>query len=193
MPRCALLLLSLALVPACTFSEKVVNHYHYYGDTGGEEDSAAEVDSGGVNVDSGGADGQEPVLPPPVIWEGTLTVEVSGSEETARLVLSTQPAVDGALVGPITTVESDLSDIVMYGMFWPIEAVVDGMMEDDGAAAGRITNTATAAAYWGTWAGGLSTSGPEGTTMTGLGDLPIEMFSTPVYLPARFSVTTPTP
>jgi hypothetical protein len=36
MPRVALLLLSLTLVSACTFSEKVVNNYNYYGDTGGE-------------------------------------------------------------------------------------------------------------------------------------------------------------
>lgn len=194
MPRSlhALLLFALA-TPACTFSEKVVNHYHYYGDTGGEEDTGAPVDSGGVNVDSGGAEEELPPLPAPVIWEGMLTVEVSGSEETARLVLSTQPDAEGALVGPITTVESDLRDVVMFGITWPLDAVIDGLMEEDGAAAGRITNAGTAALYWGTWAGGLTTSGPEGTTMTGVGDVPLEIFGSPISIPARFSVTTPTP
>jgi hypothetical protein len=191
MPRCALLLLALCVVPACTFSEKVVNNYNYYGDTGGEEDTAAGVDSGGSDVDSGGADGQEPVLPPPVLWEGSLTVIESGTPTDYRLVLATQPAAAGALDGPISTIESGILDIVVYGAFYPVTLVIDGVLEDDGAAAGRTVNTATSGAYPGEWVGGLTTSGPDGTTMTGEGTFVVEIFSTPAPLDLSFTVTTP--
>lgn len=181
MPRSALLLLSLTLIPACTFSEKVVNHYHYYGDTGGEEDSGgAPSDDTGGQVDSGGgADGAEP-LPDPVIWTGTLFIAEGGATTEHALVLATQPPVEGALSGPITTVESDVRDVVLYGVTWPLTVVIEGRLEDDGAAAGLTRNDAAPSGPWeGGWTGGLTTSGPEGTTLEGEGDVVVEIYSTP--------------
>jgi hypothetical protein len=190
MSRCALLLLALCVVPACTFSEKVVNNYNYYGDTGGEQDTAAGVDSGGSDVDSGGADGQEPVLPLPVLWEGSLTVIESGTPMDYRLVLATQPAAAGALDGLISTIESGVVDIVQYGATWPLTLVIDGVLEEDGAAAGRTVNTATSGAFTEAWAGGLTTSGPDGTTMTGEGTYALEVFTVPTSQLFSFTVTT---
>ncbi len=197
MPRSALLLLSLPLIPACTFSEKVVNHYHYDGDTGGEEDSggapAADTadDTGGPLDAGGGADGAAPP-PDPLIWTGTLFIAEGGATMEYPLVLATQPPVDGALSGPITTVESGVREVFLYGITWPLTVEIEGSLEDDGAAAGLTRNSAAPSGPWeGGWTGGLTTSGPEGTTLEGEGDVVLEIFSSPVPHPFRFAVTTP--
>jgi hypothetical protein len=193
MPRVALLLLSLTLVPACTFSEKVVNNYNYYGDTGGEEDSGGALpdDTGGQVDAGGGADGAEP-LPDPVIWTGTLFIDESGTPLEYALVLATQPPVAGALYGPITTVESAVFDVVAYGMTLPLTLTIEGTLEDDGAAAGIARNDAPGSdGYQDAWTGGLTTSGPGGTTLEGEGYVPLVVFGTPTLYPFRFAVTAP--
>ena len=185
MPRFALL--SLTLIPACTFSEKVVNHYHYYGDTGGEEDSG-----GAASDDTGGADGGAEPLPAPVIWTGTLFIEERGTPLEYALVLATQPPVAGALYGPITTVESAVLDVVVYDMTLPLTLTIEGTLEDDGAAAGIARNDAPGSdGYQDAWTGGLTTSGPEGTTLEGEGYVPLVVFSVPTPHPFRFAVTAP--
>jgi hypothetical protein len=195
MPRFTLLLLPLTVVPACTFSEKVVNHYHYYGDTGGEEGSGGAPSDDGGQLDSGagadGADGSAP-LPDPVIWTGTLFIEERGTPLEYALVLATQPPVEGALYGPITTVESAVLDVVVYDMTLPLTLTIEGTLEDDGAAAGIARNDAPESyGYQDAWTGGLTTSGPEGTTLEGEGYVPLVVFGVPTPYPFRFAVSTP--
>jgi hypothetical protein len=179
----ALALIALAALSGCTYVEK--NYYYGDLDTGPEAEAEAEAaDSGADDADTGSA--EEP--PTERLFVGEYVVpETGGEPRVSAITLGLQVGADGALQGPLRTVQSAPNDVVYIGYTFNFQLEMNGAIDPAGAAAGSAVNVVPGAELAAEspepWTGALVAGDDGAVRLEAEGNLPLDYFGTTLSVP----------
>jgi hypothetical protein len=175
----ALALIALAAMSGCTYVEK--NYYYGDLDTGPEAEDDAEAAG---DADTGSAE----VPPTERLFVGEYVVpETGGEPRVSAITLGLQVGADGALQGPLRTVQSDPNDVVYLGYTFNFQLEMNGAIDPAGAAAGTAVNVVPGAELAAEspepWTGALVAGDDGAVRLEAEGNLPLDYFGATLSVP----------